>query len=896
MSLVEKPWSVPVEEILEDNNIDVEQGLNPDTVTKRQEKYGKNKLQEKEKKSALSILLDQIKSIIMILLGIAALVSFLFGESVQGLAIVAVIIVTIMIGFFTEIRAVRSMESLKKMSRVTAVVRRNGEITKLSATELVPGDIVLLESGDVVTADIRLIEANKLQLDESVLTGESVPVSKSTEPVSEDSSVDKKTNMLFKGTLVTRGSGAGIVISTGKQTELGKISSLVEEAEEEITPLEKRLKVLGRKLIWVTLIISAVVGLLGILRGKDLFLMIETAIALAVAAIPEGLPIVATIALAQGMLRMAKRNALINRLSSVETLGSTNVIFTDKTGTLTLNKMTVNSIELPEGRINVSNDLENEKTFTLKKESIDPQEHKSLFEALRIGTLCNNASLQSDDENDGGVGDPLEIALLGVAQKADLTREDLIDKMPEEHEEAFDPEIKMMATVHRKNDSFYVAVKGAPEEVINHSTSILTNDEQSNFNEKLQNQWIEKNEQMAEEGLRVLALAMKTSESKEEDIYKDLVFIGLVGLLDPPRKDVKKYINTCQRAGINIVMVTGDHPATARNVAKAISLIEQEDNEVILGETLKPYDQLSDDEREHILSNSIFARVSPKQKLDLISIHQHHDAIVAMTGDGVNDAPALKKADIGIAMGKKGTQVAQDASDMILQDDSFSSIVAAIEYGRNIFSNIRKFIIFLLSGNIGEIAAVAFASLANLPLPITPLQILYVNLMLDVFPALALGIGEGTSDVMEKPPRDPKESFLMRNHWLMILGYGFIIAFSIIASLLIALLGLNMPIEKAVTISFLTLTFARLAHVFNMREKDSPVINNEVTRNPFIWGAIGLCTVLILAAVYVPVLSGVLQTVDPGLNGWLIISIMSLIPFIFGQLSLLIAYKKEKQR
>ncbi len=892
MSLVEKPWSIAVKDIVNKKKIDIEKGLSSSEVRKRQKKYGKNKLQEKEKKSALRIFFDQIKSIIMVLLGSAAIVSFLFGEVVQGLAIVIVIIITIMIGFFTEFRAIRSMESLKKMSRVTAVVRRNGEVKKVSATELVPGDIVLVESGDVVTADIRLVEANKLQIDESALTGESVTASKSIEKVSGESSVDEQKNMLFKGTMVTRGSGTGIVISTGTHTELGKISSLVEEAEEEITPLEKRLKVLGRKLVWVTLLISAVVGSLGILRGKELFLMIETAIALAVAAIPEGLPIVATIALAQGMLQMAKRNALINRLSSVETLGSTNIIFTDKTGTLTLNKMTVTSFELNLGQISVADESEKENEFTVDGKTINPKEQKSFFEALRVGALCNNASLQADDTSEG-VGDPLEVALLDVAQKAGLTRKDLIEEMPEEHEEAFDPEVKMMATVHSKDDSFYVAVKGAPEEIINHCDTILKKNDQSTFDKTSKEEWIHKNEQMAENGLRVLGLAMKTSQSSVSNVYEGLVFIGLVGLLDPPRKEVKKYINTCQQAGVDTVMVTGDHPATAKHVAKDISLVDENNGDVILGEKIKPYDELSEDERKKIVSNNIFARVSPEQKLNLISIHQKCGSIVAMTGDGVNDAPALKKADIGIAMGKKGTQVAQDASDMILQDDSFSSIAAAIEYGRNIFSNIRKFIIFLLSGNIGEIVAVALASLSNIPLPISPLQILYVNLMLDVFPALALGIGKGTSDVMKKPPRDPQEPFLTQYHWLMILGYGFIIAFSIIGSLLIALIGLQMAVEKAVTISFLTLTFARLGHVFNMRDKDSNMINNEVTRNPFVWGALGLCTVLILAAVYLPILSEVLHTVKPGVIGWLLIALMSLIPFAFGQLFLMVLKKKQ---
>ncbi len=894
INLVDNPWSSAIDEIIEKYDVDRKTGLSSQQVDQRRKKFGKNLLQEKEKKSAWSILINQIKSIIMVLLGSAALVSFLFGEWVQGIAIIAVIIITILIGFFTEMRAIRSMESLKKMSQVNAVVRRDGDEQRISARKLVPGDLVLVEGGDVVTADIRLIEANKLQLDESTLTGESVPVSKSTEVVSSDTSIDQRSNMMFKGTKVTRGSGSGIVTATGKTTELGRISTLVEEAEEEITPLEKRLKVLGRKLVWVTLLISAAVAFLGIIRGKDLLLMIETAIALAVAAIPEGLPIVATIALAQGMLEMAKRNALINRLSSVETLGSTNVIFTDKTGTLTLNKMAVTVFDLESGEIMVTDEEEKDHLFKKNNDFVRQDEEKSLIEALKVGVLCNNASLSDENDENASLGDPLEIALLDIADKAGIDRESLLDDMPEIHEEAFDPEIKMMGTIHQKSDSFYVAVKGAPEAIIDHCSAILHRDEkQSSFDEEQKKKWMEKNEQMADQGLRIIALAMKLSSSEIDDIYEDLVFIGLIGLLDPPRKEVDQYIKSCQQAGIKIVMVTGDHPKTARYVAKDISLVEKDDNEVILGKQLKAYDELSEDEQQKICSNKLFARVSPEQKLNLISIHQKQNAIVAMTGDGVNDAPALKKADIGIAMGKKGTQVAKDASDMILQDDSFSSIVIAIEHGRTIFSNIRKFIIFLLSGNIGEITAVALASIANIPLPISPLQILYVNLLLDVFPALALGIGKAPSDVMQKPPRDPDEPFLMKHHWGVILGYGLIISFSILGSLLIALFGFDMPVERAVTISFLTLTFARLAHVFNMRDKNSALIKNEVTQNPYIWGAIGLCVMLILAAVYMPVLSNVLNTVEPGFIGWLLILMMSIIPFVAGQIFLLIAKKNS---
>lgn len=889
MKIIKEPWSYTIEELVKKSEVKTDQGLSTSEVQKRREEFGKNLLKEKEKKSAWAILLNQVKSIIMILLGAAALISLLFGEFIQAIAIFAVIIITILIGFSTEIRAVRSMESLKKMSQIDAIVKRERSIKKIPARELVPGDLVIIESGNVVTADTRLIEANKLQTDESTLTGESVPVSKSTESLPKDTSLEERKNMIFKGTMITRGSGQGIVVATGKQTELGRISTLVEEAEEEITPLEKRIKILSRKLVYATLIISVIVGSLGIFRGKELFLMIETAIALAVAAIPEGLPIVATIALAQGMLQMAKNNALINRLSSVETLGSTSVIFTDKTGTLTLNKMTVVSIILESDEIKVSDKSKNKNYFSKNDRQIKIEESEDFFEAIRVGVLCNNASLQKNDDGEG-VGDPIEIALLDLGKKAGIDKDELTDEMPEENEEAFDPETKMMGTVHKQNNDFYVAVKGAPEAVLNHSTQILKKHDSEELSEEMKNSWLKKNQEMAENGLRVLAVSYKKSDTKDIDVYKNLTFIGLVGLLDPPRDEIKAYIQDCRRAGIDIIMVTGDHPGTARKVAEEINLVDEE-IEVIQGKDLKSYEILSKNERKEIVQHPIFARVSPEQKLNLISIYQKEGSIVAMTGDGVNDAPALKKADIGIAMGKKGTQVAQEASDMVLQDDSFSSIVAAVKHGRVIFSNIRKFILFLLSGNIGEIIAVAIASISNLPLPITPLQILYVNMMLDVFPALALGIGKGTNDVMKKPPRDPQEPFLKKEHWLMIVGYGFIISFSILASLIIALFIFKMQIVKAVTISFLTLTFSRLWHVFNMRDKDTSLINNEVTRNPYVWGALSLCISLIFAAVYLPWLSNVLGTVDPGIIGWSLVFILSIIPYILGQLGLIIAHK-----
>lgn len=884
--ILNNPWSLSQEEVLEKLDISADRGLTKRETKRRLKHYGSNRLSEIKRKSVWTILLDQLKNLIVVLLGAASLLSFLFGKWMEGFAIVAVILINTAIGFFTELSAVRSMEALRRMGRVGTKVRREGEVKEIPAQDLVPGDIVILEGGDTVTADIRLLEASKMQADESSLTGESAPVSKNTEMIDEDTPLAERSNMLFKGTAITRGSGEGVVVATGMKTELGQISSLVEEAEEEITPLEKRLNQLGHRLIWVTLVITVLIVLSGILSGKELFLMVYTAIALAVAAIPEGLPIVATIALARGMYRMAKRNALMNKLSSVETLGATNVIFTDKTGTLTENRMTVTRIVLDAEDIEVSGEgLETEGEFLSEEKEIDPSENDILRRALEVGVLCNNASFspEKDNRESGIIGEPLEIALLVAGAKAGIKREAMVKELPEEREEAFDPDIKMMATFHRKNGQYRVAVKGAPESVIDKSSSLKTKEGEREMSDKDREEWLKKSRDMAEKGLRILAVATRMTESADADPYHQLTFLGLVGFLDPPRQEVAQAIKECKDAGIRVIMVTGDQEITAESIGVSIGLIDEDHQQIIHGRDLRGEKELSEEEKKHILKASIFARVSPKQKLDLVDIFQKNNFIAGMTGDGVNDAPALKKADIGIAMGKRGTQVAREAADMILKDDAFSSIAAAIKQGRVIFNNIRKFVLYLISCNVSEIISVSLASAVQIPLPILPLQILFLNLVTDVFPALALGAGEGEKDVMKHPPRDPKEPILKREHWLAIIGYGILIMISVIGALLLALFWLKNEKEQAVTISFLTLAFAQLWHVFNMREHGSHFFHNDITRNPFVWGALVLCIGLLLTAVYFPPLATVLKVINPGIRGWGLILVMSMIPFITGQ-------------
>jgi Ca2+-transporting ATPase len=879
-----KAWTLSRDELLEMLGVRVVTGLSDEEVGKRLKKAGPNRLREKQSRSAWRIFMDQFKSLVIGMLAAACIVSFAFGRYVEGLAVGAAIVINTAIGFVTEIRGVRAMEALRRLGRVTSKVRRNEAVEEIPADRLVPGDVILLEGGDIVTADLRLVETSRLQADESALTGESVPVGKSTDPLPSETVLAERANMVFKGTSITRGTGEGVVVSTGMETELGRISALTEEAENVQTPLEKRLSRLGRRLVWLTLAIVVMVAGTGILAGRDKLLMVETAIALAVAAIPEGLPIVATVALARGMWRMARRNAVISRLSAVETLGATSVIFSDKTGTLTKNRMGLECLMLPgEDEAPRSYRLE-DGDFVSDEGQVHGDLPEPLNEALKIGVLCNNASLGTPEGKAGKpVGDPLEIALLEAGLRAGLEREELLKNLPEVREEAFDPEVMMMATYHEHDGRLLVAVKGSPERVIDASTRVFAAGGERPFSDAVREAWISAGERLASEGLRVLALAERGADGPDNDPYRDLALVGLVGLLDPPREEVAGAIKMCRTAGIDVVMVTGDQPLTARQIGVKLGLISEDGASIIRGDELADTGAMSDQELRRFREVSIFARVSPEQKLDIIEIYQGMGAVVAMTGDGVNDAPALKKADIGVAMGGRGTQVAREAADMVLKDDAFSTIGTAIAQGRVIFGNIRKFVIYLLSGNASKILAVAAASLMDLPIPILPLQILFLNMVIDVFPALALGMGEGETGIMERPPRHPDEPVLTGGHWFAIAAYAVIMGTTVLLSLGLALSWLGMDRARAVSVSFLTLAFARLWHIFNMRESGTRVFNNDIVRNRLVWGALALCAGLLLAAVFVPGLRDVLGVVNPGVDGWPLILGMSLIPLIVSQ-------------
>ncbi len=887
----DQPWRLSWEELAKRYDVDVEEGLGASKVRVHRDKYGPNVLKTGRKRSALEILWDQVKNIIVLLLAVASVLSLLFNQILDAAAIAVAIGLNVIIGFVTEWRAVRSIEALKSMTSSKAKVLRDGKVRNIAANKLVAGDIVMLEEGDLIPADLRLFEAANLQVDESALTGESVPVQKSVQAIDGETPLAERENMAFRGTAITGGAGKGIISSVGMDTEVGKISEMAEEAEQEATPLEKKLNRLGGRLVWVTLGISGLVVLLGLRAGKDTFLMVETAIALAVAAVPEGLPVVATIELAQGMRRMARRNALINKLASVETLGAVNTVFADKTGTLTENKMTVQSLALAQENSDEIGEYhleyQGEKEVTVKgPEGDDDIALERAGDAIEIGALCSNAHLNNDEGpgSSGSVGDPMEVALLELAWKLGKGKEKLLESQSELREEAFDRNTKMMATFHEADKGVRVAVKGAPEAVLNHASRVrLSSGDIAELDEKTKDVWLDHNLDMAKKGLRVIALAERSGESANEDPYHDLTFHGLVGFLDPPRKGVQQEIEKLKRAGISVIMVTGDQKETAANIGEELGILSRDSGVVIHGKDLKDPEEMNDQEREKAGSAAIFTRVDPGQKLDLIELYQKKGAIVAMTGDGVNDAPALKKADVGVAMGKRGTEVARQAADVVLKDDEFSTILVAVRQGRVIFENIRRFILFLISGNVGEIMIVAFALLAGMPLPLLPLQILYLNMIGDVFPALALGMGEGDPGVMERPARDPSESILTPRHWFEICVYGLIIAITALMAFSYSINFMGKTPTQAVTYSFLTLSFARLWHVFNMKDWAARIIKNEITVNPWIWAALALCAGLLLIAVYIPELAHVLDLERPNMNGWALIIGLSFIPLVLFQ-------------
>lgn len=859
------PYLIDPKAVIASLQSDGESGLSSYQVEKRLKEYGTNKIEEKTDKSLWLIFLDQFKSPIVWLLIFAAGLSFYFGEWVDGIAILIVILSNALIGFYMEFQARSSMNTLKKLSAVPTKVLRNKKLKEINAEGIVPGDVIYVESGDMIPADGRIFYASQMQIDESALTGESVPVEKQIEKLEADTTLAERNNTLYKGTYATKGNGYMVVTETGMDTELGKIAQMLQTAEQAATPLEKKLQDFSKKLIWITVALVIVIFIGGLLNGQKLLEILQTSIALAVAAIPEGLPIVATMALAQGMMKMAKHNVIVKKLSAVETLGGTNVICTDKTGTLTQNKIEVNTI------ITSANNTE------------------ALEIIKRIAVLCNTAELQNNDGAVKEIGDPLEIGLLKFALKSNFNIQDCRSQFPKMREEPFSSETRIMATLHQSGNELTSYAKGATEELLMRCNRILEAEGITEMTTEEKEVWLKKAEDLANSGLKVITGAYNPEASSDRDIAANLVFVGLFGMIDPPREEVFDAIEECKTAGINVIMITGDHPATAKNIALELGIASNDNFKAMVGKEMNDYEHLTEQEKSNWLDTKVFARVSPKQKLDLISVLQERKNIVGMTGDGVNDAPALKKADIGIAMGLRGTQVSQEMADMVLKDDSFSSIVTAIRQGRIIFENIRKFVIFLLSCNLSELLVIATASVFSFHFQLFPIQILFINLITDVLPALALGVTEGSLDMMQKPPRSIDEPIIDRKRWISIFFYSIVIGASSVGAVFFS----HYTVHKTETwnpelcnnILFFTLIFSQLLHVLNMGSNYS-FFKSEIIRSKYVWGAIILSLFILVGIYNIEPMRKVLTLYNLSINDWLIsigASVVSLIIIQIGK-------------
>lgn len=863
--MTENAYSLSPEDIAKKYHTDIENGLDKEAVQKYQITYGANQIPQDGPKSRWKILTDQLLDPIIYILTIATILAFLFSDWLEAITILIVILISVAIGFFMELQAERSLEAIRQIGQTMTHVLRSGKVQKIMASELVPGDIMLLRTGDVVTADARLVLQENLTIKESALTGESIPISKNTENLPLNTPISDQNNMLFKGTIATTGSGKAIVTATGAHTQLGKIQQMGIEAKKEITPLEKKLNQLSKWLIWLTMVFALLIIIAGYIRGKDLLLMIETGVALAVAAIPEGLPIVATVALAQGMLRLSKRQVIIKKLEAIQTLGATNIICTDKTGTLTEDKMKVQTIFF--------GDTELHDVRQKAREDFDVFRAKEAFHQIMMASvLCNNVS----PFDDSMLGDSIEVALLDFALqsglKVNLIRGNNLKKL----EMPFDADRKLMATAHQNKQGFAIYVKGAFETLATICDTVLKDGKPEDFTNK--EDWHKKVDALASQGLRTLAFAYKQVENTpvKENLTNQLVFLGIIGFMDPAREDVKSTIDIYKKAGIKVIMVTGDHLKTAQKIAEEVGLLNDDNssNIVLHGNELKNIFNADNKMTAQLLDATVFARVTPKQKLDLISFHQKKGNIVGMIGDGINDVPALKKADIGIAMGIRGTEAAREVADVILKNDKFTAIELAIRQGRVVFQNIRQFVVYLLSCNLAEIISVGIAALLNLPAPLLPLQILFLNLVTDVFPALALGLGKGEEDIMKQPPRDPKEPIMTRTDWYDTMFYGLSISISVLGIVIYAYYRMKLNWHIINNMAFYTLVLAQLFNVFNMPHHRESFFNNEVTKNIWVWGAIFL-SLFITWSAYIT---------DP------IAEALSLLPLTYEQFSLTILF------
>ena len=865
-----KEWfQKTVDETTNELETDLNQGLTIEQVKQRQEKFGLNEIQETKKTSIVERFIAQFKDFMIIVLIAAAIISGIVGVMrdegfTDTIIIMIVVLVNAIIGVAQELKAEKSLEALRKLSAHTAKVIRNGKMVVVPSAELVPGDVVVLETGDYIPADLRITEAINLKSQESSLTGESVPVEKDTVEIENvETGLGDRKNMLFSSSLITYGRGKGIVVETGMNTEVGKIAQMIDKAEKQITPLQIKLNKLGKTLGIVSLAICAIIFIIGIIQGKDLLSMFMVAVSLAVAVVPEGLVAVTTIVLAIGVQKMVKKNAIVKKLPAVETLGSSTVICSDKTGTLTQNKMTVKRM------------FWNRKLLKLEDIKVEDEEIRKLVLA---SMLCNDTKITPDD---GLVGDPTETALVDMGFKLEFDPS-IYDNMPRMQEIPFDSDRKLMTTVNKVDGKYIVFTKGGVDELLRICNRYQENGEIKTDLDKYKEVIYSRNEDMARDALRVLAMGYKEIDhvptvQEMKTIENDLIFIGMVGMIDPPREEVKDAVAKCKEAGIKTVMITGDHKITATAIAKSLGILENED-EAITGQELE---NITDEELEKNVKNySVYARVSPEHKVRIVKAWQKNDAVVAMTGDGVNDSPALKTADIGCAMGIVGTDVSKEAADVILTDDNFTTIVSAVEEGRRIYDNIIKVILYLLSTNVGEIVALFVATVgapliarlfgivdATMVEILLPIQILWINLVTDSLPALALSFDPANIDIMKRKPIDPKKGVFTPGMTYRVIYQGIVIGAVTIAAFLIgiattneAIDGLTLEqtkIEVGQTMAFIVLSFAELVHIFNVRDNKNSIFKGGLFNNTKLLWATLLSAGFMFIIIFIPALRDV---------------------------------------
>ena len=880
------------EEVVSQLSTSTDKGLSNEEAQKRLEKYGPNALKEEGKQSMLSKIIAQFNDFLILILIVAAVISYFVGEKVDAVVIIAIVIVNAALGIYQEGKAEKSLEALKKMAAPSAKVLRNGNVEVIPSNNVVPGDIVILETGDVIPADLRLIESSNLKVEEASLTGESVPVEKDSNiTFDEDVSLGDRVNMAYSSTIVSYGRGKGVVVGTGHDTEIGKIATMIQTYDNEPTPLQRKLNQLGKFLGIVVIVVCLVVFGLGLYQGRDVLSMFMTSISLAVAAIPEGLAAIVTIVLALGMNRMVERNAIVKKLLSVETLGTTTYICSDKTGTLTQNEMTVVKVYTDDKIIDVSGiGYEPKGKFTMDGVEVENVTGSvNINTLLSIGTLCSDARLTETDDGYKILGDPTEGALVTLAEKAGIRQEEINQKYPRIEELPFDSDRKMMTTFHEnfipgKVVSF---TKGAPDILISKSSSIYLNGEIVPFTEDLKKKVLDVNSKFSREALRVLAMAFRQYDSlpneiTTETIENNLIFVGLVGMIDPPREEAKEAIKKCKNAGIKTVMITGDYKETAFAIAKQLGMADHE-SQAMMGQEL---DNLTDEElREVVKEKRVYARVSPEHKVRIVDALKKNGEIAAMTGDGVNDALALKKADIGISMGITGTDVAKNTAEVILTDDNFASIVAAVEEGRIIYSNIKKFVFFLLSCNIGEVLVIFLSILLGFEVPLLPIQLLWLNLVTDSFPALALGMEKGDPEIMDIPPRDPDEPILDKDMIKALVVQSIAISAATLGAYIWGMRTYGtVNLYYARTITFATLITAELLRAYSSRSLNHSILKIGVFSNKTMVRSTLLAFALLLVVIYVPALQPIFDTFAMGLGDWSMVLLFSIIPLVFGEL------------